>query len=390
MSPTRSATKSNLEVMLQSRFAMAKQVNAAAPPEREVMNDILLPEQSVASAPATWLGRQPSAAAIASSAEAIWKVLEDSKFGVGAAQLGGPSALADMVTRGLCSRAPFDVNERSRGTVLASVYEPALSQLRVLGVNAAELCVVSMVCAGGAPWAHYGLGDAFGKAGEEGRDGAADAQVELALKYGMVFDLIPLFLSDFNGSILGLAAGVATVLLARLRLRDEGRLHCDGVLFACKGTLAAALASAAYSSEARGRGVALVGMGTDLTQGFLEGVQGGGVEATKAAAQQPLLVINSLQDDNVGAGGQAVLREWAAGSEAADERGSSPPTPTRDVEWVDVDSWCERLGWQENPHHSWYPKAFGARGEAPLKHALLARMAGFVRRCEPAVAVEAA
>ena len=59
-------------------------------------------------------------------------------------------------------------------------------------------------------------------------------------------------------------------------------------------------------------------------------------------------------------------------------------------EWVDVDSWCERLGWQENPHHSWYPKAFGARGEAPLKHALLARMAGFVRRCEPAVAVEAA
>ena len=203
----------------------------------------------------------------------------------------------------------------------------------------------------------------------------------------MLFDLVPLFLSDFNGSLLGLAAGAATVLLARMHERDHGRLRLDGVLFACKGTLAAALATSGYFSDQGARAAPLIGMGTDLSQGFLQaGGDGGRLEpASASVAMVPILVLNSEQDGHVGSqGARRALDDWSCSSQEVQDYGAEGSRSTRrEAVWYDLKAWC---GEGANPGHKWYANALaceqgegeGRRQYAALKDDILSRIAAFL------------
>jgi hypothetical protein len=144
-----------LEAQLQGRFAMAMSlqsppdVAAAASGERYACLEHGSSAEGLA-----WLGRQPAPTRIAASAEAVWRALEATPFGVGAAQLGGPAALAEMVCAALAGVAPFAQDaSTSRSAQLAGVYAATQSKLEAANVDTSELRVVSMVCAGGTPWA---------------------------------------------------------------------------------------------------------------------------------------------------------------------------------------------------------------------------------------------
>jgi hypothetical protein len=249
--------------------------------------------------------------------------------------------------------------------------------------------VITVVAAGGTPWARYGLGG-----GSD--DEMAAEQFKLAQEHGFVLDLLPLLFFDFGSHIIKMGAAVGACLLAKLAQREAGRCRVDAVMFGCKGTMAAALGSGAFLKRhlrrARKDGgkedvdvgavaitapVALVGMGTDLAQGFV------GEEPPfpgEMWAHAPLLVLNSLQDDAVGAGKATVdataqrVRRQGGGATA---------------EWYDIDGWYGgRQEGRPNPGHNWYNMAFAPPGNArqfdpkrvsALKQDMLAKMAALVK-----------
>ena len=127
-------------------------------------------------------------------------------------------------------------------------------------------------------------------------------------------------------------------------------------MFACKGTLAAALAARAFVLENGGGGggeaddrakLALFGMGTDLTQGFDDMTD---ESASACSMQLNLAAMNSLQDTNVGHG-----EATKAGLEARAARFGGTAV------WIDVEARLKEFGTfgtGSNPEHGWYPAAF--------------------------------
>jgi len=155
-----------LEAQLQGRFAMAAAMSRS-PPDGAAADAAsgeryACLEHGSSAAGLAWLGQQPARTRIAASAEAVWRALEATPFGAGAAQLGGPAALAEMVCAALAGVAPFAQDAgTSRSAQLAGVYAATRSKLEAANVDTSELRVVSMVCAGGTPWArcaHVGGG----------------------------------------------------------------------------------------------------------------------------------------------------------------------------------------------------------------------------------------
>jgi len=175
----------------------------------------------------SWMGKHPDPVDIEAAATTVWGQLDATPFGAGADQLGGPRAVAETVVKSLSAGTPYTGG--SRDAALADVYRLTLAKLAALQVDTSRLHVVSVICAGGTPWATFGLGG--GTAEKQ-----ADNQANLALRHGVLFDLLPLFLTDFSGSILGLAVGTAALCLAKLRARDRGALRCDGLLAASETT----------------------------------------------------------------------------------------------------------------------------------------------------------
>mmetsp|Transcript_36239 Transcript_36239/g.62748 ORF Transcript_36239/g.62748 Transcript_36239/m.62748 type:complete len:304 (+) Transcript_36239:662-1573(+) len=207
-----------------------------------------------------------------------------------------------------------------------------------------------MVAAGGCPFREYGMGDSL----EQG----VQMQLSMALNHGIVFDFVPVTFSDFNSHIVSLGVGVACALLAKLRARESGRVKMDGVMFACKGTLAAALAARAFVEEADGDSrLALMGLGTDLTQGFEDMDE----ETAKACrARLNIVAMNSLQDTNVGHGDATVTSLQARAARAGGT-----------AVFVDVEARLQEFGKFGNPEHGWYPAAFRRKCCSAVKATIL-------------------
>lgn len=153
---------------------------------------------------------------------------------------------------------------------MSSKYKSMLVSLVERDVPVDSLRVIVVVYAGGIPYTHFGLDS------NEPVAICAQRLLTVALKYGILLDLVPLRFIDFNQKILKMEVGIATVLTGRLRQRDAGHSRVDGIMFACKRTLPVALCIETYflmhASEYAGGAlspVQLFGFGTDLTQGFV-------------------------------------------------------------------------------------------------------------------------
>ena len=365
-----------LEAQLRGRFAYAAADRADQTLTADGPSAADVAAQSSA-APLSFLGRLPCAApALAAAIDECCAALEGSALHHSAATVGGTVPLANAVVAAYAAHSAR----------LSELYDLVAAALAARGVDLAALKVVAMVCAGGTPFREYGLGDSLER--------AVDAQVELACKYGIVFDLVPALFSDFDHNIARMGVGLGAVLLAAQRRRDRAGGRLDGVLFACKGTLAAALGTRAYAaavwdsataSPSGGERLALIGMGTDLSQGICD------VDATWAAAVASVVTINSIQDANVGGAGRAALEafsaRWAAASSTT-AASASAAAPLSGVvvtdEWVDVDAHQDVMFAGHNPCHSWYPSAFVKPHAAPLKARLLSRFAAAVGARQPA------
>uniref|UniRef100_A0A7S4M6N0 Uncharacterized protein n=1 Tax=Prymnesium polylepis TaxID=72548 RepID=A0A7S4M6N0_9EUKA len=306
----------------------------------------------------SWMGKHPDPVDIEAAATTVWGQLDATPFGAGADQLGGPRAVAETVVKSLSAGTPYTGG--SRDAALADVYRLTLAKLAALQVDTSRLHVVSVICAGGTPWATFGLGG--GTAEKQ-----ADNQANLALRHGVLFDLLPLFLTDFSGSILGLAVGTAALCLAKLRARDRGALRCDDLLFACKGTLGAALVSGAFAAEATGDDFRLVGLGTDLSQGF----------DPASGAPWPLLVLNSEQDDNIGAARTSLDKNWASRHDGDVDAPRARSKP--EFVWYNIDGWLSSLGWPANPYHKWYFSAFYEESAVTLREDVMRHISLFIQ-----------
>mmetsp|Transcript_10652 Transcript_10652/g.28306 ORF Transcript_10652/g.28306 Transcript_10652/m.28306 type:complete len:346 (+) Transcript_10652:629-1666(+) len=248
------------------------------------------------------------------------------------------------------------------------MYAALEGELTMRGVALDQLKVVTMIAAGGCPFREYGLGD--------GLEHGVAIQLSMALEHGIIFDFVPVTFSDFNSHIVSLGVGVGAALLAKLRAREAGRVRMDGVMFACKGTLAAALAARAFVLEDGGGGggeaddrakLALFGMGTDLTQGFDDMTD---ESASACSMQLNLAAMNSLQDTNVGHG-----EATKAGLEARAARFGGTAV------WIDVEARLKEFGTfgtGSNPEHGWYPAAFRRKCCSAVKASILDELACLV------------
>lgn len=341
-----------MEAQLQSRVAV---------PSKDATPDLTpcLSEDSHHTNLYSWLGRYPTAAEICDAMQASWDALEGMPMGVGIAQLQSPETVAHKTIVALGQQAFADV---PRAQQLLEVYDRTQELMEANRIDAAQLKVCSMVCAGGMAWWNYGLG---GLTVEE----AAQNQLHIVQKYGVLFDLVPLFLTDFDNNILGLGLGVAALLLCRLRSSQLCRTKLDGILFACKGTLAAAIAlKAAGCAEGieLQQPLALVGFGTDLTQGFADS----GI--TSLLQEHGVVkIINSTTDENLDHLARLRLEEWIA---AQTEGCVYPHTSVM----YDIAARLECLGWAADPGHNWYSDAFSKPAACELQAELLDHICGTV------------
>ena len=353
-----------LEIQLRGKFAYAAPERSNAP-LADGPTEAEIAAMSAAE-PTSFLGRPPcTAAELARSIEAAHAALERSELHQSAATVGSLTQLTNAVL-GAYAR------ERVR---LESLYRTLGAALAARGVlDPASLRVVAVVCAGGTPFRELGLGD--------NSDAAVARQLEIALTHGIVFELIPVLFTDVDHNIARLGVGVGGALLAALRRRDAGRGRLDGVLFACKGTLAAALATRSYVAPAVVPGavsLALLGMGTDLSQGFFDLDKR--ESARLAAVIARVVVFNSDQDAHVGHAGRAALETFGAVARGV----------RVDCEWVDVEPLVERFAGGRNPEHLWYCQVFSRPRLAELRARMLVSFANAVgARAPPEAAARAA
>ena len=257
---------------------------------------------------------------------------------------------------------------QKRHAQLQEVYTRVLAALSATGVDVNKLKIVSMVCCGGSPFRHYGMGDSV----EE----SVQRQLELANRYGLIFDLIPCLFCEFDTSLLDMSVAIGAVLLQKLKNNELGRGRVDGILFCCKGTMSAALAARAFSKWTQGapyrqentraaRHVALMGMGTDLSQGFA-----GWCTEDMQRVGLAMSTVNSLQDTNVGEGRNLL-------STFISKAGSG-----NSEVWLDIEPLLQQFGGRQ-PEHSWYYEAFWRKSAVPVRHAILSHLSRF-SNAEPA------
>jgi hypothetical protein len=302
--------------------------------------------------PLSFLGRQPGTRA----------ELRDSLSCVRAALHGFSASSAETVREddvlldalfqgGFGDQKVLGVSDQKVHTQLRTVYSLVLARLESLKIDIDNIKIVAMVCCGGAPFYHFGMGDNIEK--------SVERQVELAVRFGFIFDLIPSTFEDYDSSLLDLSVAIGAVLLQKLKNNENGRGRSDGILFCCKGTMSAALASKAYSELAPQKNpkhVALVGMGTDLSQGFI-----GCAPEMLSSAGFSISAINSLQDTNVG-NGKKILDDFMTSC-------TSVGCKNKTV-WLDINENVQMFGGRQ-PEHSWYYEAFWRRSADSLRVAIL-------------------
>jgi len=243
-----------------------------------------------------------------------------------------------------------------RHNQLCEIYKRVILRLEEKNVDINSIKIVAMVCCGGAPFRHYGMGDSI----EE----SVDRQVELAVRFGMIYDLVPCTFGEFESSLLDMSVAVGAVLLQKLKNAELGRGRTDGILFCCKGTMSVALASRAFSmwsKTSNPKEIALVGMGTDLSQGFTDW------DAKKMRrAGFSVSVINSVQDTNVGSG-KVALNDFILRSGEGTH-----------VVWVDTSSMLDCFGGNQ-PEHMWYYQAFWRLSADRVRCIILSHISSIVK-----------
>jgi len=358
-----------LAIQLQGRFATASSsveevLRNAAHTDASATRQCAIVERS-------WLGRLPcSAADLVSAVRAVQAELTETTLAASGGQVGGAVGVANDVLRA------YSAHEAR----LADLYDGVLSELGEVEAN--SLKVVCMISAGGAPYREFGLGDNLGR--------CVAAQVQLARDHGLVLDVVPVLFSDCDCNLPRFGVATGAVLLAMLRARARGQRRADGLFFACKGTLGAALATRAFAREqAGGAPLALVGFGTDLSQGFHNGA------AVVASLVRCAVVFNSLQDSSIfGASADALegfLEEVGRatrapagasdhkaedeGRDAAEETKGEPnkgekkvpaaaQSPSYRAVWVDADAHDPSVFGHRPPDHGWYSNGLFERAPA--------------------------
>lgn len=337
-----------LDAMLASKHAAATQNPPPTLVEAPAEKEAILSRDHTKSGVRSLYGRPVTHAELRSALGAVRTCLEATSFGLSSNQVESDEVLLQKLFSG------FD----TYSTKLSTMYAHLDAELAARGVFPTDLRVVTMVAAGGCPFREFGMGDNEERAGEN--------QLELALNYGFVVDFVPLTFADFHSNIVNMGVAIGAVLLAKAWARDAGRVRMDAVMFACKGTLAAALAARSYlldvESGTEAKPLALLGLGTDLTQGFEDLTD---AEITQCQQTLHLTVLNSLQDTNVG--GEAAQADLTARVErVAGESGRA--------HFIDVEAQLDLFNGR-NPEHSWYPSAFIRKSAAPVKGLILTQLA---------------
>eukprot|EP00005_Dracoamoeba_jomungandri_P013403 CAMPEP_0174271236 /NCGR_PEP_ID=MMETSP0439-20130205/47183_1 /TAXON_ID=0 /ORGANISM="Stereomyxa ramosa, Strain Chinc5" /LENGTH=358 /DNA_ID=CAMNT_0015361103 /DNA_START=45 /DNA_END=1121 /DNA_ORIENTATION=+ len=221
-----------------------------------------------------------------------------------------------------------------------------------------EMKIVAMVATGGTPWMSYGLGDDF--------HATVEAQIQLVLQFGFLFDIIPLQLFDFDSDIDLMSLATAAVLVAKLIARGADA-SLDAIWFACKGTQAVALAvQQFFFKHPEEKEVSLIGMGTDLALFYNGRTQ---IELTTETIRRkiPILVFNSKQDLNIG---EYHMFETPKFKELEGSK-------RHEYVYYDIDSMLE---WFKgvNPDHNWYDDALRFDSANPLGSRMLSLVSSFL------------
>lgn len=303
--------KRMMEIQLQSRLQRCNQETLALPEALLTREYNLKLEQ-----PLTWLGKLPvSYGELSKTVGSILKRSESSHFASSIPQTGGTnSILKDMSDALENSETQNNMNE---------MYSLLLQKLENDKIPIESLTVVTVVCAGGIPFSFYGLHPS--KSIEE----CAANHFKLA-QHGILLDLIPLTFGDFSSNLLKMGVAVASILVGKLKQRDNKRSRVDAIMFACKGTLPVSLCLDEYTSNHPQNSIALVGFGTDLLQGFIpenDEDPVGAVKLFETAQWARFLVFNTIYDTAVGAG-RASLDKFIASL-------NSPNGEKNEVCWLD-------------------------------------------------------
>eukprot|EP00511_Aplanochytrium_stocchinoi_P005595 CAMPEP_0204826936 /NCGR_PEP_ID=MMETSP1346-20131115/4529_1 /ASSEMBLY_ACC=CAM_ASM_000771 /TAXON_ID=215587 /ORGANISM="Aplanochytrium stocchinoi, Strain GSBS06" /LENGTH=281 /DNA_ID=CAMNT_0051955181 /DNA_START=208 /DNA_END=1053 /DNA_ORIENTATION=- len=238
-------------------------------------------------------------------------------------------------------RASYGKNDKA--LFLKKVYDKVSLKLEEREVDVEKLKVVTMIAAGGAPYEAYGLGCRS----DEEVEACATSQVTLALEHGFIIDIIPLHFKDFRKHIVSFNVAVAALIFQRLKHQQEMRpgFRTNAILFACKGTLGAALSCYAYSklgcNESK---IGLIGFGTDLSQGFDD-------IPISSLSRFSILVLNS-EDTAVGNDGRTRVEKLLKSLEM-----TNPVEIYARTKVYDIGKRLDEFG-GKNPDHSWYNYMF--------------------------------
>lgn len=215
---------------------------------------------------------------------------------------------------------------------------------------------IAIIATGGTPHELYGTGTDL--------DACKKALRAAQESHNLFLDVVPLFIRDFEHSIVRMAVSVATVLLVKLRADEESPFRwgrrVDAIMFGSKGTAAAALATHAfYMSRRCTSPLHLIGFGTDLSQGFFD-INGSGLPE-----HVRILVLNSVQDDSIDERARAKMIKLLK------------PNRNRNEHLYNMHDYPDVLdddGY--TPRHTWYTQAFKCK-RVTLAEDILSRIARF-------------
>ncbi|KAH3743114.1 hypothetical protein Pelo_15483 [Pelomyxa schiedti] len=288
----------------------------------------------------------PNFGALRMSIKSVFDIHVSPPFWPHADQLGGPDRLAQSIGTRVFGIGNYGTVASATGTSSRAderrlVYEGTLRKLAEHNVNVKELRTILVISAGGTPYSKYCFG---------GCEGAIEAQVQLAMRFGLIFDVLPLLFCDFDSSLHHASIGMAAAVLGRLL--GEQQPSVDGIMFACKGTCPAALAVFQFLRQLPAkRTLPLIAMGTDM-QYFYNNCSPLQISPTELGPVAPMLIFNSKQDTSVHGISRTSLNTFMSEISRANPK-------SREV-LFDIDThmpeWFPHL--TANPDHNWYDTAF--------------------------------
>lgn len=203
--------------------------------------------------PKLWLGKQPA------SKKELKKAMNDLianpayvNFSNMVEKLSGVDNCVNRILKGF--------QDPEKVVNLSETYAKLFVKLEEANIPLENLKIINVICMGGTPYKHAGLGS--------DTDYSAETQFYFAKNFGFILNIVPFTFRDANRNLELVQIQVATIVLASLRARKQGKLRINGFYWGCKGTTGTIMGIRQFAPQLENP-IAMIGFGTAL-QGYFD------------------------------------------------------------------------------------------------------------------------